>query len=283
MHDLLFSRMQEWNELPDATTRFVEYATELGLDAEAFAACLESGETAAQVQTETEQGLAMGVTGIPAFFINDWFLSGAKSFATFQQVIEAALRNEHPVPTPVPFAANPEHPGYTYSGDITLGAPEAPLLLLEFVDFASETNYRYFLETWPKLKKYVDAGKVRVVVKHFPETDQAYRAAEVAECAGEQGAFWAMHDLLFQRQQEWNHAEDFLPLLKGYATELGLNADAFSACLDEGQMRAKVEQDVMIAQWNQLPPAPQFVLIRGSQSYLVLLEELLEAMDSLTQ
>lgn len=283
MHDLLFARMQEWSKAPDATACFAEYAKELGLDIETFVACLESGEKAAQVQAETEQGLDMGVTSIPAFFINDWFLSGAKPFATFQQVIEAALRNEHPVPTPVPFASNPERPGYTYSGDITLGASEASLLLLEFVDFASEANYHYFLETWPKVKKRVDSGKLRVIIKHFPATDQASEAAAATECAGMQGTFWPMHDLLFQRQQEWSQADDLSALLKGYAAELGLEAGAFSACLAKGQTKTKVEQDVMIAQWNQLPPAPQFVLIHGNQSYLVLLEELLEAIDSLSQ
>ena len=53
-------------------------AVQLGLDGEAFAACLESGETAAQVQAQMEQGRAMGVSGTPAFFINDWFISGAQ-------------------------------------------------------------------------------------------------------------------------------------------------------------------------------------------------------------
>jgi len=284
MHDLLFARMQEWSSAPEATERFVQYAAALGLDTKAFAACLESGEMAAQVRSDTEQGLAMGVQGIPAFFINDWYVSGAEPFATFQQVIEAALRNEHPVPTPVPFAANPEHPGYTYSGDVTLGASEAPLLLIEFIDFGSAENGRYFMETWPGLKeKYVDTGKVRVVIKYFPGTDSASQAAEAAECAGMQQAYWPMHDLLFRRQQEWSQTQDLPTLLKEYATELHLDAEAFSACLAEGQTRTKVEQDVMIAQWNQLPPAPQFVLIQGQRAYLVLREELLGALDSLTQ
>lgn len=284
MHDLLFARMQEWSSAPDMIERFVQYAAELGLNVDAFAACLESGETAAQVQAETEQGLAMGVRGIPAFFINDWYISGAESFATFQQVIEAALRNEHPVPTPVPFAANPARPGYTHSGDVTLGASEAPLLLLEFIDFGNAENSQYFLEVWPILKeKYVDTGKVRVIVKNFPGTDSAIRAAEAAECAGAQQAYWPMHDLLFRRQQEWSQAQDLPMLLKDYATELHLDAEAFSACLTEGQTHAKVEQDVMIAQWNQLPPAPQFVLIHGEQAYLMLREKLLEALDSMTQ
>lgn len=284
MHDLLFARMQEWSASPEATEHFVQYAAELGLDTEVFSACLESGETAAQVQADTEQGLAMGVMSIPAFFINDWFISGAEPFANFQQVIEAALRNEHPVPTPVPFAANPARPGYTHSGDVTLGESEAPLLLLEFIDFGSTENNRYFLEVWPTLKeKYVDTGKVRVVIKYFPGTDSAARATEAAECAGEQQAYWPMHDLLFRRQQEWGQAQDLLAVLNSYASELHLDEEAFSGCLAEGKMRTKIEQDVMIAQWNQLPPAPQFVLIQGEQAYLVLREELLGVLESLTR
>ncbi|MGC8786679.1 MAG: DsbA family protein [Anaerolineae bacterium] len=184
----------------------------------------------------------------------------------------------------MPFAANPARPGYTHSGDVTLGTSEAPLLLLEFIDFGSAENYQYFLETWPGLKeKYVDTGKVRVIIKYFPGTDSASQAAEAAECAGVQQAYWPMHDLLFRRQQEWSQAQDLPMLLKEYAAELHLDAEAFSACLTEGQVRTKVEQDVMIARWNQLPPAPQFVLLYGGQAYLVLPEELLEALESLTQ
>ena len=52
-------------------------AAELGLNAEQFNACLDSGKYAAQVQADMKEGSAAGVSGTPAMFINGRFLSGA--------------------------------------------------------------------------------------------------------------------------------------------------------------------------------------------------------------
>jgi protein-disulfide isomerase len=91
MHERLFETTGEWSGQENPTEQFKEYAADLDLDTDAFVVCLESGETSAQVQAEFEQGLAGGVQGVPAFFINDWFLSGAQPFEAFQETIEAAL------------------------------------------------------------------------------------------------------------------------------------------------------------------------------------------------
>ncbi|HID86805.1 MAG TPA: hypothetical protein EYP55_05425, partial [Anaerolineae bacterium] len=271
--------------------RFKGYAAELGLDAEAFVACLESGETAAQVQAELEQGQAAGVRGTPAFFVNDWFVSGAQPYEVFQETIEKALRGEHPPPTPTPlppgatpFDPNPERPGYTYGGDATHGSAEAEIVLVEFVDLQSSENRQHFLDVWPELEEtYVEPGKVRLIIKHFPAADHApaFKAAEAAECAGQQEAFWAMYDLLFRRQEEWSQAKDVPDTLKGYAAELGLDADDFGTCLDEGQTEEKVKQDFTIGQQNQFPPAPQFFIIAEGRGMYVPSDKLQETIEQL--
>jgi protein-disulfide isomerase len=291
MHDVLFERLDDWNTGVDATESFVQYVGELGLDVAAFASCLASGETAPQGQSETELGRSMGVSGTPAFFVNDWFVSGAQDYSVFQQVIEAALRGESPPPTPTPlpegvspFDANPEQPGYAYTGDVTLGAPEAPLVLLEFIDFGSQANRDYFGQNWAVLvTEYVEAGSVRLVVKHYPAVDsmESFGAAVAAECAGQQSAFWEMHDLLFANQQEWVAAEDTDALFEAYASGLGLDVGAFISCVDDGARGEKVQEDVLIAQRNQLPPAPQFVILFGEQGSIVGQEELLNTLDEM--
>jgi protein-disulfide isomerase len=291
MHERLFETVSEWSGQSDPTEQFTSYAADLGLDTDAFVACLEAGETADQVQAELEQGQAAGVQGVPAFFINDWFLSGAQPFEAFEEVIEKALQGEHPPPTPTPlppgatiFDSNPERPGYTYGGDATLGSAEAEVVLVEFVDFQSAENRKHFLESWPELdEKYVEPGKVRLVVKYFPTPDQpqGFKAAEAAECAGQQEAFWAMYDLLFQKQDEWTEADDVTAMFEKYAGELDLDADAFAACLDEGQTRDKVEQDFTITQENQFPAAPQFFIIMGSRAGNVPADQLEEVIEEL--
>jgi protein-disulfide isomerase len=291
MHDLLFEKRTEWSGQEDPAKQFKGYAADLGLDTNAFATCLESGETAAQVQAEYEQGVAVGVDSVPAFYINDWFISGAQPFEVFEQAIEGALRGEHPTPTPTPlppgvspFDANPERPGYTYSGDAFRGSTEAQIALIEFVDFQSPENRKHFLEVWPELnEKYVAQGKVRLITKYFPAADhsQGFKAAEAAECAGQQQAFANMYDLLFQKQDEWSQADDVSAALKKYAAELDLDIDAFAACLDEGQAKDKVNQDFAIAQQNGFPPAPQFFIFKGQYGGYVPADKLQEAIEEL--
>lgn len=289
MHELLFEKVQEWGGQGNVVELFEGYAAELGLDTDAFVACLESRETADQVQAEVERAAASGVQGAPAFFVNDWYISGAQPFEVFLETIEAALRGEHPPPTPTPLPPgatpldpNPEQPGYTYGGDAYCGSEETEIILAQFVDFQSPENRAHFLKEWTELEKeYVDTGKVRLLVKHFPSIEhaQAFTAAEAAECAGQQGDFCSMYDLLFEKQDDWSQAEDISAVLKGYATELDLDAAAFATCLDEGETIDKVMQDFTIGQQNQFPPAPLFWIIKGEQGGPVPQDQLQEAIE----
>ena len=63
------------------------------------------------------------------------------------------------------------------------------------------------LQTLSQIKEaYIETGLVRYVVKDFPlpSHPNAAIAAEAARCAGAQGAYWAMHDLLFDLQKQWS-------------------------------------------------------------------------------
>lgn len=93
MHERLFAEQSEWSaqEVSEIGATFAAYAGELGLDGEAFQACLASGMYAEQVRQDQSAGYQAGVEGTPAFFINDQFAAGAYPFETFQQMIEAAL------------------------------------------------------------------------------------------------------------------------------------------------------------------------------------------------
>src|SRR2546425_3089506 len=87
----------------------------------------------------------------------------------------------------------------------SLGRADAPVTLVEFSDFQCPFCGRFFATTLPALKKdYIDTGKLRYVFRDFP-LDQlhphARMAAAAAHCAGEQGKYWDMHDVLFQNQR----------------------------------------------------------------------------------
>ena len=79
-----------------------------------------------------------------------------------------------------------------------------------------------------------------LVYKDFPlpTHPNAQKAAEAARCAGDQGKYWEMHDLMFADISALS-----VPQLKQGATKLGLNQAAFDQCLDSGKHQAIVQAD----------------------------------------
>lgn len=99
---------------------------------------------------------------------------------------------------------------------------------------------------------------MQYVFKDFPLEQlhpQAFRAAEAAHCAGEQGRFWEMHDRLFANQAALS-AGDFRRL----AEELRLDLSRFQACLESGRYAARIRRD--LAEGNRLgiTGTPTFLL-----------------------
>ncbi len=68
-----------------------QYAEDLGLESEAFDACLDEGKTSASVHQSVEKGKSVGVSGTPAFFVNGIMISGAQPFEKFEAVIKSEL------------------------------------------------------------------------------------------------------------------------------------------------------------------------------------------------
>lgn len=89
MHDALFANQQALK-----VDQLKARAAELGLKAEEFNSCLDSGKHAAAVQTDLKEGSAAGVNGTPAMFINGRFLSGAVPFEQVAEIIDDELRRK---------------------------------------------------------------------------------------------------------------------------------------------------------------------------------------------
>src|SRR5262249_26914877 len=85
-HDLLFAD-QGGLEKPGLLTK----AQKLQLDEKQFDSCLSSGKYKAQIQQDVQDGMRVGVTGTPGFFINGFFISGAQQQAAFDKLIQEQL------------------------------------------------------------------------------------------------------------------------------------------------------------------------------------------------
>ncbi len=128
--------------------------------------------------------------------------------------------------------------------DPAIGPEDAPVVLVDFSDYQCPYCRKFALETLPVLLERFK-GKIRYVYRDFPlESIHPYalKAAEAANCAGEQGRYFDYHDLLFERQSEWSSGvnESFLR----YAEELGLDLAAFRECLESGRYEQEVRKDL---------------------------------------
>lgn len=124
-----------------------------------------------------------------------------------------------------------------------LGPADAPVKVEVFSDFQCPHCRDYAAQVEPRLfQEYVDTGKVQFVYRHLIVIGpDSVNAAQAAECAGLQGQFWPYHDKLFAVQG--TRGAYTLENLKAYAGELGLDQDAFTRCLEGGQMMEKVRLD----------------------------------------
>lgn len=160
--------------------------------------------------------------------------------------------------------------------DHTSGAENAPLTLVEYGDFQCP-HCRNAYPIVKQLQRQL-GEQLRFVFRNFPLTQihpEAEHAAEAAEAAGAQGAFWQMHDRLFERQ----FALDDDSLVE-YARELGLDADRLQGELAAGAHRAKVRDDFMSGVKSGVNGTPTFFIngVRYDGSYD--LASLLEAVSA---
>lgn len=113
-----------------------------------------------------------------------------------------------------------------------------------------------------------NTGKVKFVYRHFPLTSihkNALNAAYAAEAAHVQGKFWEMHDLLFEKQMEWENEADPHAKFDQYAKDLGLDVSRFAADSDSQEVRDAVNTDSLAASRYALAGTPTF-FVNGVQT-----------------
>ena len=145
--------------------------------------------------------------------------------------------------------------------DHVRGPVEAPVTVVEYGDFECP----YCGQAEPVVRELLrDFGDVTYVWRHLPLNDvhpNAQQAAEAAEAATEQGAFWEMHDLLLDHQEALGFDD-----LVGYAEQLGLDVDRFEEDLRTRVGARRVAEDVDSADLSGVSGTPTF-FINGRRHY----------------
>jgi protein-disulfide isomerase len=140
--------------------------------------------------------------------------------------------------------------------DPSIGPDNAKVTVIEFSDFQCtfcqiwyKQDYKQLLESYP--------NQIRFVYRDLPLPmhPQAIPAAEAAECANEQGAFWKYHDALFEQKYGLDRAA-----YEHYASDLGLDAKAFAECLDSHRYLSEINADASDANRVGISGTPSFVI-----------------------
>lgn len=125
------------------------------------------------------------------------------------------------------------------AGRPTIGGASAPVTLVVFSDFECPKCATEHTVLDDLVKQY--AGKVRLVMRNYPleQHKMAYKAAQAAEAAFEQGKYWEYANLLFANQKELSEAK-----LKELASQVGLDRTKFDAALESGKFQDIVDRDL---------------------------------------
>jgi len=168
--------------------------------------------------------------------------------------------------TPVRVSLEPPRQKIATADSPSQGPANAPIELVEFSDFQCPFCYR----AHPTVKQVLNTygSKVRFVYRNYPLPNHpnARPAAEAAQCANEQGQFWAYHDRLFADQNKLGDAD-----LRASAVALGLDAPKFNACLDSHKYKPRVDADLQAGNEAGVNGTPAFFIngrmISGAQPY----------------
>ena len=174
-----------------------------------------------------------------------------------------------------------------------LGDPQAPIVIEEYSDFGCSHCADFALETKKLLEEeYIKTGQVSLVfrtVGFLAEAPALQQSAEAVYCAGEQGAFWDFHDLLFANQVKLftNRAADISKSMETFADLLELDLDEFEGCIAEGKYQQLVSENQTAAANLGMTGTPYFVIngiiLRGNQpieNFRQAIEEAQAAIDN---
>lgn len=174
---------------------------------------------------KTAQGKFLGSVGAIIILLFGYYFYAMSSNPTAGEPVEIALTQT----------------------DHVRGAKDGKLTLIEFGDFQCPACGAYE----PIVRQVLADNKdiLKVSFRHFPLTQihrNALLAAKASEAAAQQGKFWEMHDILYDKQEEWSGSPNARELFITYATTLRLDTKKFNTDLD-----SKAIEDKILAEFKE--------------------------------
>lgn len=154
------------------------------------------------------------------------------------------------------------------------GDSAAPIRIVEISDFECPYCGQFYVESSRIIDSlYVQSGIARYLWISFPNSThpRAWPAVEAAFCAGAAGRFWPMHDILFERVEQWKTIADPAGLFEQWAEEIGIDVESYGNCLRNDVTAPLQVADYDSALRSGITSTPFFVVgdsvaIRGTVS-----------------
>ena len=162
------------------------------------------------------------------------------------------------------------------AADHSIGPANARITVIEYGDFECP-NCKQAAPAVKLLLHHFE-GRIRFVYRHFPLEEvhfHAMHAAETAECAGAQGHFWPMHDLLFENQRHLK-----LPQLRSYAERIELDLPRYAAEMDDHVYLQRIREHMQSGRESGVRATPAFFVDRRIQDVSFGLQSLFDAVES---
>lgn len=158
--------------------------------------------------------------------------------------------------------------------DNAKGPADAPITLVEYGDYQCPACAAFH----PVVEGIFNEaeGQIRLVYRHYPLKNihpNAEMAARAVQAAGLQGAYWELHDIVYERQTEWASIPRTSARNKilEYARELGLDAEQLDQAIDSDAVKNKVDADIDSGDAAGVNSTPSFfvngVRIAGANSF----------------
>lgn len=183
---------------------------------------------------------------------------GDDILSELRQIRTLLERQQRPL---APAQQAPQHQGKAslkIGNDYATGSKNAPVTIVEYTDYQCPFCNRFHVGIYPEIKKnFIDTGMVRFIKRDLAldSHPHALKSAQASRCAGDQGKFWEMHDLLSENPNTLG-PESYAK----YARDLGLDAESFKTCADGDKYLAEIRGSGQGANAIGITGTPSFVI-----------------------